>query len=70
MPPCDGMVNIRTIIIVSDEMFEEVGASDDELDTAVLEAVCLKVKEGLVGGLPGLIETWCHAVLSIDRLTT
>lgn len=69
-PPCDWMVNIRTIIILPDELLEKVGPGDDELDTAMLEPMSLEVKEGLAGGLPALIEARRHAVLSIGRLTT
>lgn len=69
-PPCDGVVYVGTIIILSDEMLEEVGPSDDELDTTKFKPVCLEVKEGFTGGLPALIEARCHAVLSISRRTT
>jgi hypothetical protein len=69
-PPCDGVVDVGSIIVLSDELFEEVGPSDDELDSAMLEPVRLEVEEGLAGGLPALVETGRHAVLSIGRLTT
>ena len=50
-------------------MLEQIGASDDEFDSAVLESMGFEVEVGFASGLTSFVEAWSHTVLNRKRDT-
>ena len=50
-------------LVYSQNMFEDMGAGDDKLNIAMLEAMCLEMEKGFAGGVVSFVVTRGDTVL-------